>query len=314
MFLNFSRKYKNFRKGLILERLQTKGMEIIDLVDKQTKISYIYYIFYYYLRFLYRTLAVRFTLSKSKISRLRIRLFRFLKNIHFERKKRIKYIKKPKIRLAVIKKLKPFSYDFFNKLVNSFSNLNINLSVYLEQFGLYTNLRNIRKLLGSFRLSLIRISKMRTYKLKKIIKNIRKYLWHYKKLILARIHLRKFNFFVQCVLLFISSKLSLTLYLSNYWFINANINYISWLPSILFTYLCNMFICLPFKQTNKIIIHSCRIMRTLFKASKILPENFKNYKKPLDFIIDYKSVGFDFNRRTKGNKRRIFSIHRMQLR
>jgi hypothetical protein len=296
VFLKLSRKYKNFRKGVMQERIKPIGIEIINLVDKQTKVAYIYYLFYYYLRFIYRTLAIRFTIYKSKISKLKNFIFNFFRVVKYKKNKLIRKIKNKKVRMIAIESSNSFSYRFFNNMIMAFSNINIGLSTYLEQFGLYTHLRNIRKLTGSLRLSLDSIYKIRTYKLKKIIRGIRKYLWHYKKLILIRIHLRKFNFFVQCILLFVSAKLTLSLYLANYWYNIRTTNYTSWLVYMLSAYLSNLFVCFPFKQVNSLFIHICCSVRKLINKMSFINQVTVKQKYTADFYINIRTISREANK------------------
>jgi hypothetical protein len=302
MLLTFPRKYKRFKVELSTHKISPSNVQVLNLLDKDTKVAQIYYLFYYYLRLIYKNLILTYIFKTSAIINRKRILDLYIKQHIRKKEKNIYRNKIKKNKEFLFKKIKNFPYRFFNYLIVLFFNKNIYLSNYLEYLGSKANLRNISKLSSLFKFKIQNIFLLRRSQLFKLILNIKKYIWQYKKIILERVQLRKLNVFIQFITYFSSAKYSIINYLYFKLHNTEFFNYISWFIFILSINLRELFNKFSYININNLFLKCIKTM--FFKFNSILLLNvLKKKKNKVDVIssfINYKGIPLYFNNNMKG--------------
>lgn len=302
MLLTFPRKYKRFKVQLSTHKITSSNVQILNLLDKDTKVAQVYYLFYYYLRLIYKNLILTYLFKTSAILNRKRILDLYIKQ-HIRKKERNIYKDKiKKNKEFLLKKLKNFPYRFFNYLIVLFFNKNIYLSHYLEYLGSNTHLRNISKLSSLFKSKIQNIFSLRRSQLFKLILSIKKYIWQYKKIILERVQLRKLNVFVQFITYFSSAKYSIINYLYYKLQNTEFFNYISWFISILSINLRELFNQFSYIHINNIFLKCIRAMFYKFNSILLLNTFLKKRNKinVITSFVNTKGIPLYFNSNMKG--------------
>jgi hypothetical protein len=325
MFLSFGRKYKLLTEQLIPKNIKKYDTEALDLLDKNTKVAKIYHILFFYLRYVYKLIIIYQSIHNKKFRNMQKTMYNVCRHIRFKyttmkkthiavyyryirlnfiRNKRL-YKKRMWLQLPFFKNIFRSFYNIIDKMIFSYMNTISYLSKYLENLGKHRYLRNISKLISVFRSSFNKLNKMSKGQLFSLLNKIKKYMWHYKKIIINRIEFRKFNYFIQFITLFNSMKFTLYTYLSNKLIKKSTITYINWFLTNMITNLYYISTLVPYKAMisllkecilgNRYIYHNILNISTVHNKIKNNKTYFINFdlqnkyltKKEKNKIRDY---------------------------
>jgi hypothetical protein len=173
-----------------------------------------------------------------------------------------------------------FSKDIILSMVSYFTNMYqskiIMLSIFLEKNGTFIMIRNLNKLTKLVRTQISKITTLKTNQLFKLSSTIKKYLWHYNKLILDRIEEKKFSFYIKLITIYTNFKYNqIYSYLSNE-YMNKTIDFTNWFSVILEYYINRTKATLSAYQNkfaDQLALHSFGIIKLLNIKKQIVNTN-----------------------------------------
>jgi hypothetical protein len=224
LLYSYDNKFNTLVQKQNVNTLKTFEIQELDLLYKSKKISILYSLFLYYLRIIYKLLINMYFLKSKKYRNAKSRIYYYIST--FYRKLKGKRFFSRSIVLSML--------SFFTSIYQSKIIL---LSVFLEKNGTFIMIRNLNKLTTLVRTKISKITKLNITQLFKLSKTIKKYMWHYNKIILERVRDNKFNFYIKLIMITANLKYNqIYTYLSTNK-LNNNIMFINWFSTVIEYYM-----------------------------------------------------------------------------
>ncbi len=269
LLYSYENKFNTLIQKQNVNTLKKFDTQELDLSYRNKKMSILYSLFLYYLRIIYKLLINIYFVKSKKYRNSKNKIFNYISSQY--KKINDKHFFSKKIVLSM---LSFFTYVYQSKIVL--------LSIFLEKNGTMIVIRNLNKLTSLIRTQVSKITTLNVTQLFKLCGIIKKYMWHYNKLILDRVKENKFNFYIK--LLAVSTNIKYN-QIHTYLSINKldkNMNFIEWFSTVIEYYMQRSKKIL-YTHQSKLVDFLARYSFSIIQSDKVKQHNIKKY---INFNID----------------------------